>query len=88
MRTVVRMMALVAGLALPALDAPAQKNEGLGVLGTSTSSSSSSDVRGSASRRSRHYSAPTRRRAKGKQEEDGEGAQQGEPAAEQPSDKK
>jgi hypothetical protein len=86
MRTALRMIALIAGLALPAPNAPAQKNEGLGVLGPTSSSSSSSDYRGSSSRRSRH-STPTRRRAKDKQEA-GEGAPQGEPVTEKPSDTK
>jgi hypothetical protein len=86
MRAALWMIALFAGLGLPVPEAPAQKNEGLGVLSTSKSSSSSSDYRGSSSRGSRH-SAPTRRRTTGTQDA-GEGVKQGEPAAEQPSDKK
>jgi hypothetical protein len=86
MRTALWMIVLFAGLAWPALDAPAQKNEGLGVLGPTWSSSSSPDLRGSSSRRSRH-SPSTRRRATDKQDA-GESPQQGEPATEQPSDKK
>jgi hypothetical protein len=86
MRTALRMIVLFAGLMLPTLDAPAQKNEGLGVLGPTWSSSSRPDYRGSSSRRSRH-STSTRRRAKDKQEA-GEGAQQVEPATEKPSDTK
>jgi hypothetical protein len=80
------MIVLIAGLMLPALDAPAQKNEGLGVLGPTSSSSSSPDYRGSSSRRS-HRSVPTRRRPRDRQDA-GESPQQGEPATEQPSNTK
>src|SRR6516225_8841006 len=86
MRTALWMIVLFAGLAWPAPDAPAQKNEGLGVLGPIRSSSSSSEYRGSPSRRSRQ-SAPTRRRARDRQDA-GESSQEGEPTTEQPSDKK
>jgi hypothetical protein len=86
MRTALRMIVLIAGLMLPARDAPAQKNEGLGVLGPTSSSSSSPDYRGSSSRRSRH-SVPTRGRARDRQDA-GERPQQGAPATEKPSDTK
>jgi hypothetical protein len=86
MRTAFRMIVLLAGLMLPALDAPAQKNEGLGVLGPTSSSSSSPDYRGSSSRRS-HRSVPTRRRARDQQDAGGS-PQQSEPATAKPSDTK